>query len=132
MNFFHATNSPKLNASSQEKAAQTIAEDAMPPVLKEYCTGCGTCSLICPTDVFSRELNHKVPKVLYPDECWHCDSCVLDCPVEKGGQKAIELRVPLQLQLLWIDPGVEKQSHYDIIGDHLGTHPDTDWEMPRE
>jgi NAD-dependent dihydropyrimidine dehydrogenase PreA subunit len=24
----------------------------------------------------------KVPLVKYPDECWHCGSCRLDCPVE--------------------------------------------------
>jgi NAD-dependent dihydropyrimidine dehydrogenase PreA subunit len=24
----------------------------------------------------------KIPMVKYPDECWHCGSCRLDCPTE--------------------------------------------------
>lgn len=103
----------------------------MPPVFNVHCNGCGICANVCPSDVFSRDNDHKVPRVLYPDECWYCDACVLDCPGE-GGHKGIELRVPLQLGLLWIDPAAEKRLPYDMIGDHLGNDPEYSWEMPRE
>ena len=32
----------------------------------------------------------KAPKIAYPEECWHCNACVMDCP-KKG---AIRLRIP--------------------------------------
>lgn len=38
-----------------------------------------------------------VPQVKFPDECWHCDSCVLDCPT-----KAITLRLPLAYSVLHV------------------------------
>jgi adenylylsulfate reductase subunit B len=104
----------------------------MPPVIdKKYCNDCGICAALCPTDVFSRSKDRQTPKVLRPDECWHCDACVLDCPENRDGRKALELRIPLQLQLLWIDPEAENDP-YDIVGDHLGNHPETMWDMPRE
>lgn len=103
----------------------------MPPVLNAHCNGCGICAAICPCDVLSHEHGRRVPKVLYPDECWYCDSCVLDCPAEDG-HKGIELRLPLNLSLLWIDPGAEKRPPYDLIGDHLGSDPEQAFEMPRE
>lgn len=104
----------------------------MPPVFNKYCNGCGICAAVCPTDMLSRSRKREVPKVLYPDECWYCDSCVLDCPGGHDGRKGIELRVPLQLQLLWIDPSAARRVPYDIAGDHLGNDPDSAWEMPRE
>ena len=103
----------------------------MGPVFNEHCNGCGICAAICPCDVFSHDKDHSVPRVLYPDECWYCDACVLDCPGEDG-HKGIELRMPLQLQLLWIDPAAGRAPPYEIVGDHLGKDPDTDWDMPHE
>lgn len=103
----------------------------MPPVFNKHCNGCGICASICPSDVFSREHGRHVPKVLYPEECWYCDSCVLDCPAEDG-YKGVELRMPLHLRVLWIDPGADKRPPYDLIGDHLGNDPEYAWEMPRE
>ncbi len=103
----------------------------MPPVFNQYCNGCGICAAICPTDVFNRTKARQVPTVLYPDECWHCDSCVLDCPGDEDGRKGVELRIPLQMQLLWVDPA-EKVETYEIIGDHLGFDPENAWDMPRE
>ena len=63
----------------------------MPPVFNENCTGCNKCVEICPGDIL-REGDLK-PKVAYPDECWHCGSCMMDCPFE-----AVRLDLPLWMR----------------------------------
>lgn len=69
----------------------------MPPRIDPgLCTGCGTCSAICNSDIFDfRPGAMPCPEVRYPDECWHCNACVLDCPAH-----AISLRIPLTCLLL--------------------------------
>ena len=63
----------------------------MPPIIdKNQCIGCGICVNVCPQDVFFGSKKKKVPKVTYPEECWHCNACVLDCP----RVEAIRLRIP--------------------------------------
>ena len=72
----------------------------MPPVIdRTTCIGCGTCADICPTQVF-RHLpeQDKVPAVAFGEECWHCNSCVLDCP-----RKAIRLRLPMPMSMLFVE-----------------------------
>ncbi|OGA96887.1 MAG: hypothetical protein A3G27_08140 [Betaproteobacteria bacterium RIFCSPLOWO2_12_FULL_66_14] len=103
----------------------------MPPVFNKYCNGCGICAAICPCDIISHEKGRRVPKVLYPDECWYCDACVLDCPGTEG-HKGLELRIPLQLQLMWMAAAAEEKPPYDLVGERFGNHPDTAWDMPRE
>ena len=72
----------------------------MPPVIdKTKCVHCGICAEICPTGVFSPEKEKGAPpEILFPDECWHCNSCVLDCKA-----KAVSLRIPLPYMLLHVD-----------------------------
>lgn len=71
----------------------------MPPIIdKEKCTGCAMCAKICPTDAIHVETGEKIPRVTYPEECWHCNACVLDC---KPG--AIKLRIPLPAMMLYIN-----------------------------
>ena len=71
----------------------------MPPVInKEKCVGCDTCAQICPVDVIKFNKSLGMPEIRYPEECWHCNSCVLDCR-----QGAIRLRIPLPAQLLYVD-----------------------------
>lgn len=73
----------------------------MPPsVNKEKCNACGTCAEICPTDVFRIAGKGEVPVVKYPEECWHCNACVLDCR-----QSAIKLRLPLPAMMLHVEAG---------------------------
>ncbi len=75
----------------------------MPPVIDhEKCIGCGTCADICNSDifVFDRTVD-KTPVVKFPEECWHCESCVLDCP-----SSAITLRLPLSYSLMHIDASI--------------------------
>jgi adenylylsulfate reductase subunit B len=68
----------------------------MPPIIdKSRCKGCGVCVEICVGDVFYGSKRGKVPVIAYPEECWHCSACVLDCPVEG----AIKLRVPLPMMI---------------------------------
>ena len=68
----------------------------MPPVInRETCIGCGTCAQICCMDVFGPAPPKAVPQVRYPEECWHCRACVMDCPAG-----AIELRYPLPMMML--------------------------------
>lgn len=70
----------------------------MPPVINdEKCNGCGVCADICPTDVFGPLERGIALEVKYPEECWHCNSCVMDCK-----QSAIELRIPLTAMLLYV------------------------------
>ncbi|RPI99931.1 MAG: ferredoxin family protein [Deltaproteobacteria bacterium] len=68
----------------------------MPPVILKHCKRCGRCWDICPGDVFhwDKKKGEKktVPVVKYPDECWHCGACRLECPVN-----AIEYQFPLQM-----------------------------------
>jgi len=69
----------------------------MPPVIDEdRCTGCGTCVNICPEDVFWDSKEGETPIVYYPNECWYCNSCVLECEEE-----AIKLRIPLPLSIMY-------------------------------
>ena len=70
----------------------------MPPVIdKDLCSGCGTCVDVCSSDVFFGSKPGETPKVSYPEECWHCNACVLDCSIEG----AVTLRIPLPATLLY-------------------------------
>ena len=70
----------------------------MPPIIKkELCIKCHKCVQICPLDIFEVE-SSGYPLIKYPEECWHCNSCVFDCP-----KHAVSLRVPLPASMLYID-----------------------------
>ena len=44
------------------------------------CIGCNRCVEICRSDVLMpNPEKNKPPLVLYPDECWYCGTCVLEC-----------------------------------------------------
>ena len=74
----------------------------MPPVInQELCVKCGLCAQICPLDVIKAEKNEENEKkivVKYPDECWHCRACAIDCP-----KHAIKLRYPLSHMMLHVE-----------------------------
>lgn len=70
----------------------------MPPVIcEDECISCGKCVDVCQMDVFHGSKEGETPFVAYPEECWHCNACVLDCPVDG----AIKLRIPLPMLLLY-------------------------------
>lgn len=77
----------------------------MPPVIdQKKCIGCGICADICPTQVFLFNMKKdKTPRIAFPDECWHCNSCVLDCK-----QEAVFLEIPIQYMLLHVDANTLK------------------------
>jgi len=69
----------------------------MPPVIdKTICGNCGTCIDNCPLDVLHWSADGRETEVKYPEECWHCNACKLDCP-----NGAIQLRLPLPAMLLY-------------------------------
>jgi len=70
----------------------------MPPIInKDKCVKCGICANICSEDVYYGSKKKEFPVVAYPEECWHCNACVLDCPVEG----AIKLRIPLPAMICY-------------------------------
>lgn len=70
----------------------------MPPIINEdKCISCKTCVDICSEDVFFGSKEDEAPIVSYPEECWHCNACVLDCPVEG----AIMLRIPMPMLIVY-------------------------------
>jgi adenylylsulfate reductase, subunit B len=69
----------------------------MPPIInRDLCNGCCRCIDICPTDVFFKTDNEGIPLVTYPDQCWHENACVHDCP-----KNAIKLRIPLPMMVIY-------------------------------
>ena len=46
----------------------------------ELCNSCQTCYDECPLDVFGWDDEQNRPEALYPDECWYCGACEIDCP----------------------------------------------------
>lgn len=68
----------------------------MPPVIeREKCTRCGKCVDICQMDVFFGSKPKEFPVISYPEECWHCNACVMACPSE--GAVTVRLALPASL-----------------------------------
>lgn len=68
----------------------------MPPLINlETCIGCYRCVDICPDDVLMEpSAGEKSPVLLYPEECWHCGSCMMDCPTN-----SIKIILPFPLRV---------------------------------
>ncbi len=70
----------------------------MPPVIdNDHCNGCGRCVDVCQMDVFFESKKNEIPVVSYPEECWHCNACVLEC-----ARKAVKLRIPLPMMVCYV------------------------------
>lgn len=79
----------------------------MPPIInRDLCVKCGLCAQICPLDVIhvKQEDGDKEIVVAYPEECWHCRACAIDCP-----QGAIKLRYPLSHMMLHMEVNAEER-----------------------
>ena len=71
----------------------------MPPVINQTkCRACGKCYEACQSDVFFGSIPGQAMVVAYPDECWHCNACVMECQDE-----AVSLRLPLTHQLMFAE-----------------------------
>lgn len=69
----------------------------MPPFIHtELCKKCASCAEACQSDVFYGSKPGEVPTVVYRNECWHCNACVMACPTG-----AVELRIPLNLEPMY-------------------------------
>jgi len=47
---------------------------------EERCTGCGTCAVVCPHEVF--RLNNGKVAIVDRDACMECGACATNCPTE--------------------------------------------------
>ena len=80
-----------------------IVQDVLPakPITfdADRCTGCNRCVEACQIDLLiPNEEKGKPPLVAYPDECWYCGCCVMECPSD-----AIQLHHPLMNQARWVE-----------------------------
>jgi len=74
------------------------------------CNGCNICVETCVMDVFlPNPEKGKPPIVAYPDECWYCGGCLMDCP---KGDAAMEVRYPLIHNARWKDK--QTGEHYRL------------------
>lgn len=63
------------------------------------CIGCNRCLEACQIDVLLPAAEKgRHPEVAYPDECWYCGCCVMECPTG-----AIKLTHPLMNQTRWVE-----------------------------
>ncbi|GAU79787.1 ferredoxin family protein [Fusibacter sp. 3D3] len=73
-------------------------EPAKPIVINDDCIGCLRCVDSCPIDIFMPSSEQGgIPIVAYPDECWYCGACAMECP-----KNAITLTHPLMNRPKWV------------------------------
>lgn len=66
---------------------------------KEKCIGCNRCLEACQMDVLMPNPKKGAPPIAaYPEECWYCGCCVMECPKD-----AIHLRHPLMNQTRFVE-----------------------------
>ncbi len=74
---------------------QTVVHDP------KVCIGCNTCVEMCHQDIMiANPEKGKPPVVVWPDECWHCGICVINCPLGLDA-KAITMVQPLCQRARW-------------------------------
>lgn len=90
----------------------------MPPTIDQArCMKCGLCAQICPLDVLFQDKGTKEIIVRYPDECWHCRACAIDCPAQ-----CITIRYPLSHLMLHTDGTYEEDNPADLV--RASVHPE--------
>ncbi len=43
------------------------------------CKGCKSCYTHCPGDIIGWDSERLIPYIAYPNECWHCGVCRMEC-----------------------------------------------------
>lgn len=61
------------------------------------CISCNRCVDICPIDLLAPAKKGETPYAVYPDECWYCGCCVMECPTG-----AVRLEHPLMNRTHWV------------------------------
>ncbi len=61
----------------------------MGPEFSDNCNACAICVDNCPGDVLEMDMAIGKPVVVYPDECWYCGVCRLECTAD-----AVSYRCP--------------------------------------
>ncbi|MCZ7574174.1 MAG: ferredoxin family protein [Ardenticatenaceae bacterium] len=61
----------------------------------DTCVNCKICYNLCPLDVFAWDDETALPIIAYPDECFHCGVCEIDCPVW-----CIDIQPPVHARLV--------------------------------
>lgn len=65
---------------------------------ESLCISCLRCVEACQIDVLIPGSEDSPPVAAYPDECWYCGCCVMECPTG-----AIHLHHPLMNQARWVE-----------------------------
>ena len=55
------------------------------------CKSCGRCYEMCPADIFGFDAETRLLTVDYPEDCFYCGACILECPAKD----AIQMELPL-------------------------------------
>ncbi|MFB3884925.1 MAG: 4Fe-4S dicluster domain-containing protein [Thermodesulfobacteriota bacterium] len=69
-----------------------VSQEAVEEAKGGYCSQCGTCVEVCPLDILV--MGEEGPEVAYPDECWHCGCCRINC-----SSGAVSYEFPLSMLL---------------------------------
>jgi len=72
----------------------------------EICIGCNRCVNACPIDLMLPAESGRPPVAAYPDECWYCGSCVVECPTG-----AIRLTHPMMNRAHWVAKAALKKEN---------------------
>lgn len=66
---------------------------------RDKCIGCNRCLEACQIDIMLPASEKGAPPIVaYPEECWYCGCCVMECPKD-----AIHLRHPLMNRTRFVE-----------------------------
>lgn len=72
-------------------------------IYKEHCTGCNYCTVICPADAITLQIEQRAWPQIDNQKCISCGECIYVCPNNVFSSKEL------------ISPPVDLESYYDVI-----------------